>query len=91
MLVMGQVDAGILWHFYQTLAPDKIETITLSPEQLTGIGEMQIAVSTYSRSHKSAQKLIDFTTSAEGKAVFEEYGYIVDSEQLNRYRQGEGE
>ena len=32
MLVMGQVDAGIIWHFYQTLAPDKIE-IRGSPQR----------------------------------------------------------
>jgi molybdate transport system substrate-binding protein len=91
MLVMGQVDAGIIWHFYQTLAPDEIETIPLSPEQLTGIGEMQIAVATYSQDEKSARMFINFTTSAEGKAVFKEYGYIVDSKEAMGYWQEEGE
>ena len=85
MLVMGHVDAGIIWHFYRTLAPDKIETIWLSPEQVTGIGEMQIAVSTYSQEPESAQRFIDFITSAEGKAVFEEHGYIVDPEEVKSY------
>ena len=85
MLVMGQVDAGIIWHFYQTLAPDKIETITLSPEQLTGIGEMQIAVSMYSDDAKSAQQFISFVTSAKGKAIFKKHGYIVEVEEVNKY------
>ena len=45
MLTMGQVDAGIIWYFYQVQAPEQIEVIFLPPEQLTGIGEMQVAVS----------------------------------------------
>ena len=85
MLVMGQVDAGIIWHFYQTMASDKIETIFLAPEQLTGIGEMQIAVSTYSVHSELAQQFTEFVTSAEGKAVFERCGYFVDAEEVNKY------
>jgi molybdate transport system substrate-binding protein len=87
MLVIGQVDAGILWHFYQTLAPDEIETIPLSSEQLTGIGEMQIAVSAYSKDIKMAQQFIDFTISDDGKALFKKNGYITDSEELKQYWQ----
>jgi molybdate transport system substrate-binding protein len=78
MLVMGQVDAGIIWHFYQLQAPDKIEIIYLAPEQLTGIGEMQIAVSSYSQNTKAAQQFIDFVTSANGKEVFKKLGYLTD-------------
>lgn len=85
MLIMGQVDAGIIWHFYQTMAPDKIETIFLSPEQLTGIGVMQIAVSAYSRDNKLTQQFVDFTTSSEGKAIFKRHGYVVEAEGVRRY------
>lgn len=87
MLVMGEVDAGIIWHFYQSLAPDKIETIYLSPEQLTGIGEMQIAVSAYSEDTKLAQRFIDFATSDDGKALFRKHGYITDPEEAKQYWQ----
>lgn len=85
MLIMGQIDAGIIWHFYQTLAPDRIETIYLSPEQLTGIGVMQIAVSAYSRDNKLAQQFVNFTTSSEGKAIFKRHGYVVEAEEVKRY------
>jgi molybdate transport system substrate-binding protein len=85
MLIMDQVDAGIIWHFYQTLAPDKIEIIFLSPEQLTGIGEMQVALSTYSTDPESAKKFIDFITSDKGKAAFKKYGYIVEAQELAKY------
>ncbi len=85
MLVMGQIDAGIIWHFYQFQADDRIENIYLLPEQLTGIGEMQVAVSTYSQDKTSAQKFIDFITSAEGKAVFKRLGYLVDTGEVEKY------
>ena len=85
MLVMGQVDACIIWHFYQVQAPDKIEIIFLAPEQLTGIGEMQAAVSSYSQNKKVAQQFIDFITSANGKEVFKKLGYLVDAEEVSKY------
>jgi molybdate transport system substrate-binding protein len=85
MLIMGQIDAGVIWHFYQVQAPDQIENIYLLPEQLTGIGEMQVAVSAYSQDKKSAQKFLDFITSAEGKAVFKQLGYLVDVDELKEY------
>jgi len=85
MLVMGQVDAGIIWHFYQVQAPDKIENIYLLPEQLTGIGEMQAAVSAYCHDKRSAQRFIDFITSADGQAVFKKLGYLVNAEEMSKY------
>jgi molybdate transport system substrate-binding protein len=84
-LVMGQADAGILWHFYRLQAPDEIEIIYLAPEQLTGIGEMQAAVSAYSRNKTTAQQFIDFITSSYGREVFEEFGYYTDVEEVSRY------
>jgi molybdate transport system substrate-binding protein len=84
-LSMGNVDAAITWHFYQDLAPDDIEVVRLPPEQLTGIGEMQAAVSTYSKNRDLAESFVDFLASAEGKATFDEHGYIVDAEELAKY------
>lgn len=86
MLVMDQIDAGIIWHFYATLAPNEIEAISLPAEQLTGIAEMQIGLSEYSQNPESAQSYIDFVASAEGKAVFKKHGYIVDDEEVEKYR-----
>jgi molybdate transport system substrate-binding protein len=85
MLIMEQVDAGILWHFYATQNADKIENIYLLPEQLTGIGEMQIAVTAYCRDTDAARAFIDFITSAEGQAVFEQLGYLVNAEDVKEY------
>ncbi|TET94929.1 MAG: molybdate ABC transporter substrate-binding protein [Dehalococcoidia bacterium] len=84
-LIMGEVDGVITWHFYQSLAPDDIEVVLLPPEQLTGIGEMQVAVSTYSNNRELAERFVDFLASAEGEAVFSKHGYIVDAEELEKY------
>ena len=86
-LVMGQVDAGIIWHFYQLQAPDDIEVIFLQPEQLTGIGEMQIALTSYCQNGGLAREFIYFVTSAEGKEIFEKYGYFTDAGEGSQYRQ----
>jgi molybdate transport system substrate-binding protein len=85
MLVIGQIDAGILWHFYQTLAPEKIDVIYLEPEQLTGVAEMQVAISTYSKNKEVSERFIEFVSSSEGKSIFKKYGYIVDSEEIKKY------
>jgi molybdate transport system substrate-binding protein len=85
MLIMGQVDAGIIWHFYATQYPEDIEVIYLLPEQLTGIGEMQIAVSAYTDDMESARKYIDFITSEDGRAVFRQLGYFVDYEEVKAF------
>ncbi|HAX61937.1 MAG TPA: molybdate ABC transporter substrate-binding protein [Elusimicrobia bacterium] len=85
MLIAGQVDAAITWHFYQYLAPDKIENIFFLPEELTGIGEMQIAVSQYSRNKKLSEQFVDFAVSSEGKAIFKKHGYIIETNGLKKY------
>jgi molybdate transport system substrate-binding protein len=86
MLIMGQVDAGIIWHFYGTVASDQIEIISIAPQQLTGIGEMQIAVSAYSKKSERAQQFVAFATSAEGKTVFKKNGYVIETEEVDRWR-----
>ena len=73
-LSLGEVDAVITWHFYEALAPHDIEVIPLPPEQLPGVGEMQAAVSTYSKNGDLAESLVAFLASAEGKAVFGKHG-----------------
>ena len=85
MLMLGQIDACIIWQFYGTMASDKIEAIFIDPGQLTGIGKMQIAVSAYSSDSKRARQFVDFARSAEGKAIFKRCGYIVDAEEVKRY------
>jgi molybdate transport system substrate-binding protein len=84
-LTLGDVDAVITWHFYRDLTRDGIEVIWLSPEELPGIGRMQAAVSTYSENRDLAGSFVAFLTSADGRAVFERHGYIVDAGELAKH------
>ncbi len=85
MLLMGSIDAGITWHFYGTSASDKIEVVYFTPEQLTGVGEMQMAVTAYCADMKAAPNFIRYVVSDDGKAVFKKYGYIVDAQEVKKY------
>jgi len=85
MLTMGQIDAGITWHFYRVLASDAIDVVFLSPEQVTGVGEMQAAVSAYSTDIIQAHKFVSFVNSQEGKEIFKKHDYIVDPEEVMKY------
>ncbi len=85
MLVMDQVDAGIIWNFYATSAPDEIKIIYLSPAELTGVGEMRAALTAFTEDETAARQFLDFLTSAEGKQVFASLGYITTEEELASY------
>ena len=84
-LVLGDVDAVITWHFYRNLAPDDIEVIWLPPEQLPGIGKMQAAVAAFTENRDLARSFVDFLASADGQAVFEKHGYMVDAKELAKH------
>lgn len=87
MLIMGQVDAVIIWHFYKVEATEYIEAIFLSADQLTGIGEMQAAISNYNNDKILARQFMDFLVSENSKSIFEDAGYIVDTEEVKKYWQ----
>jgi molybdate transport system substrate-binding protein len=85
MLIMEQADAGFIWHHFGTTNGSDIEIIWIPAELIPDIGEVQIAVSSFSREPESAQKYIEFLSSAEGKAIFAKYGYLADSNEASAY------
>lgn len=85
MLKMSQVDAGIIWHYFGATASKDVDIIWIPQEYVTGIGEIQAAVSTYSREVKTARKFIDFLVSPEGQEIFKKNGYITDCEEADKY------
>jgi molybdate transport system substrate-binding protein len=86
MLVADQVDAGFIWHYFGTTAARDIDIIWIPAEYITDIGEVQLAVSSYSRQPEAAQAFIDFLSSEEGKAIFIKSGYIVERSEADKYR-----
>ena len=80
----GNVDAGIIWHFYQTYT-DELKIIFIAPEQLTGIGEMKAAVTAYSHNPAESAEFLHFLVSEQGKSIFEQHGYITDEREVSQY------
>ena len=87
MLIMNQVDAGVIWHYFGTTASNDVDIIWIPREYVTGIGEIQAAVSVYSQEAITAQKFIDFLASSEGEEIFKKNGYITDAEEVSKYWQ----
>jgi len=66
----NQVDAAFGW------TPDRIEVVEMPKEQQvlrgTGVGMLSFAKDT-----ESARKFMDFLTTPEARAFYEEYGWII--------------
>ena len=83
-----QVDAGFVWHYFGVTAATDIDVIWIPAEYITGIGEIQAAVTTYSQESWTAGQFVNFLSSAEGQAIFEQNGYIVDRAEADTYWKG---
>ena len=71
----GIVDAAFGWTAFGHLAEGRIEVIDMPPEQQvmrgTGVGLLK-----FSRNPEAAKKLMDFLTTPEARAFYEEYGWV---------------
>jgi molybdate transport system substrate-binding protein len=84
VLKMSQADAGIIWHNFGITASNDIDIIWIPREYVIGIGEIQVAVASYSKEIKATQKFIDFLISPEGNEIFNQNGYITDRITANK-------
>jgi molybdate transport system substrate-binding protein len=85
MLKMNQVDAGVIWHYFGATSANDVDIIWIPKEYVTGIGEIQAAVSTYTQEAITAQKFVELLVSSEGKDIFNKNGYIVDRDEAGKY------
>ncbi|MGI6286330.1 Sulfate-binding protein [Moorella humiferrea] len=85
LVALKQVDAVLGWDVFAKWDQDKIETVYLPPEQITRIGYIPAAVTTYSRQKELAASFVNFLTSDAGKGVFRKYGYMVDLEEARQF------
>ncbi len=80
-----QVDAGFIWHYFSVTNAADVDIIWIPAKYITGIGQIQAAVTTYSTQSWTAQQFINFLTSSEGQDIFKKNGYIVDHQESDRY------
>lgn len=78
MLAAGHVDAAVLWHVYAATAGAEIMMIPLFCDEVTGVGEVQVAVSSFCKEMGDALLFRDFIVSAEGRSILEQCGYCTN-------------
>jgi accessory colonization factor AcfC len=75
----GEFDAAFGWTAFQHLEPGRIEVIELPKEQQvlrgTGVGMLSFA-----KNIESARKFMDFLTTPEARAFYEEFGWVVEDD-----------
>jgi molybdate transport system substrate-binding protein len=71
------VDAVIGWGVFQYWDPERIETIPFSKKEITRVGYIPIAVSSFTEKRVLAQAFINFILSDEGRAIFRKYHYFM--------------
>ncbi len=85
MLSLGLVDAILGWDVFDDWDPDRIETVPLPREQVTRIGYIPAAISTFARETALAGKFLAFLAGEEGREVFRRHGYLVDLAEARRH------
>jgi len=85
LLVMKKVDVIIGWGVLQSWAPGKLETIFLKPDQVPRLSYIPAAVTTYTQNKEISSKFLTYLSSADGKKIFEKWGYAVTEDQVRKY------
>jgi len=85
VISLKAVDAVIGWRVFQYWDPERIESILLKPEAISRIGYIPIAISKFTEDKIAAQKFIDFLLSSHGKATFQKYHYLMDTQEARRF------
>jgi molybdate transport system substrate-binding protein len=84
LVVTKSVDAIVGWHVFYNWTPDKVDIVYIKPEQIPKIAYIPIGITKYADDPSSAQKLIDYLLSPEGKTVFSKYGYFSTLEEAKK-------
>lgn len=79
------VDAVIGWSVFQHWDPARIETIPLKKNEISRVGYIPIAISTFSKNKARSRQFIDFLLSEEGKAIYRKYHYFMSPEEANTW------
>jgi len=79
------VDAVLGWSVFQHWDPARIETIPLKKNEISRIGYIPIAISTYSNNKARARQFINYLLSEEGKAIYRKHHYFMSPEEANAW------
>ena len=85
LIPLQAVDATLGWREFASWNPDRTESILLPPEQIARIAYIPAAIANSASNVESARNFLHFLTSAQGKNVFNKWGYLTTEEQARTY------
>ena len=85
VISLKAADVVVGWRVFQYWDPERIETITLRPEEIPRIGYIPIIISRFTKDKALSQKFIDFLLSSHGKAIFQKYHYLMDLQEARHF------
>ena len=86
-VAMGNLDAVINWMPVAMIWKEKVDFVKIDPEKLM-YSVAPIGMTTYSKKKDLARQYLEFVTSAEGQAIFQQYGFApyFDPEEIEKVR-----
>jgi len=79
------VDAVLGWSVFQHWDPARIATIPLNKNQITRIGYIPVALSSFSKNRTRARQFIEFLLSPEGQAIYRKHHYFMSPEEAGAW------
>ena len=85
LIAFKSVDAIIGWDVFPAWNPGTMDAVRLNPEQLPRLAYIPVAMSNFSQDKENASKFMDFLISAEGKKIFDKWGYITSENEVRKF------
>jgi molybdate transport system substrate-binding protein len=85
LIALKSVDAIIGWRVFSYWNPDTTDVVFLEPGQIPRLAYVPGAISTFTSDRESAQKFLDFLTSAEGQQIFSRWGYLTTEGEARQF------
>lgn len=85
LVVLKSVDAVIGWRVFASWNPDTTDVVYLELGQITRLGYVPGAISTFTENRESAQNFLDFLASSEGQEIFAEWSYLAAEDEARQY------
>jgi len=85
LAVMGKVDAILGWRVFKVWNPNEVELVEIPGEKIPRLSYNAIAVASFVKNRKLADKFISYVLSPKGKSVFKKWGYVSDESEARKY------
>ncbi len=78
LIPLNLADAVLGWREFATWHPDAMEALLLSPDEVPRLAYIPAAVLRNARNRPGAMAFIDYLQSAEGREIFQHWGYFTE-------------